>query len=107
MLDAAQAGDYAYPAINITSLSTLSGAMRAFAESKSDGIIQVSTGGGEFAAGTSVKDMALGAIVLAEAAHRLADRYNVLIALHTDHCQPGKVEKFLKPLIAETAKRRA
>ncbi|WP_113960109.1 class II fructose-bisphosphate aldolase [Roseimicrobium gellanilyticum] len=107
MLDAAQAGDYAYPAINITSLSTLTGAMKAFADAKSDGIIQVSTGGGEFASGVSVKDMALGAIVLAEAAHRLAERFNVLIALHTDHCQPGKVEKFLKPLIAETAKRRA
>ena len=107
MLDAAQAGDYAYPAIDVTSLGTLSGAMRAFAESKSDGIIQVSTGGGEFASGTAVKDMALGAIVLAEAAHRLAERYNVLIALHTDHCQPGKVEKFLKPLIAATAERRA
>jgi fructose-bisphosphate aldolase class II len=107
MLDAAQKGDYAYPAINVTSLPTLNGAMRAYAESKSDGIIQVSTGGGEFASGTAVKDMALGAIVLAEAAHILAERYNVLIALHTDHCQPKKVDAFLKPLIAATAKRRA
>ncbi|MFZ4766822.1 MAG: class II fructose-bisphosphate aldolase, partial [Roseimicrobium sp.] len=90
-----------------TSLPTLSGAMRAYAESKSDGIIQVSTGGGEFASGTAVKDMALGAIVLAEAAHRLAERYDVLIALHTDHCHPKNVEKFLKPLIAATAERRA
>jgi fructose-bisphosphate aldolase class II len=29
-----------------------------------------------------------------------------MVALHTDHCQPGKVESFLKPLIAETARRR-
>ena len=72
-----------------------------------DGIIQVSTGGGEFASGTSVKNMAEGAIVLAEAAHRLAKHYKVLIALHTDHCQPKKVDSFLHPLIAETAKRRA
>ncbi len=107
MLDAAQAGDYAYPAINVTSLPTLNGALKAFAESKSDGIIQVSTGGGQFASGTAVKDMALGAIVLAEAAHRLAERYDVLVALHTDHCQPDKVESFLKPLIAATAARRA
>jgi fructose-bisphosphate aldolase class II len=55
----------------------------------------------------SVKDMALGAIVLAEATHRLAGRYNIFVALHTDHCQPGKVDTFLKPLIAETARRRA
>lgn len=107
MLDAAQKGGYAYPAINVTSLPTINGALKAFAESKSDGIIQVSTGGGEFASGTAVKDMALGAIVLAEAVHLLAERYNVLVALHTDHCQPKKVDTFLKPLIAATAARRA
>jgi fructose-bisphosphate aldolase, class II len=107
MLDAAQKGGYAYPAINVTSLSTISAALRAFAESKSDGIIQVSTGGGEFASGTSLKDMAIGAIVLAEAVHILAERYDVLVALHTDHCHPKNVEKFLTPLIAATAKRRA
>ncbi|TAG10805.1 MAG: class II fructose-bisphosphate aldolase [Verrucomicrobia bacterium] len=99
MLDAAQQGGYAYPAINVTSLPTLNGALRAFAESKSDGIIQISTGGGEFASGTSVKDAALGAIVLAEACHTLAEKYPVLIALHTDHCQPKKVESFLRPLL--------
>ena len=107
MLDAAQKGGYAYPAINVTSLPTINGALKAFAESKSDGIIQVSTGGGEFASGTSVKDMALGAIVLAEAVHTLAERYNILVGLHTDHCQPKKVDTFLKPLIAATAARRA
>jgi fructose-bisphosphate aldolase class II len=107
MLDAAQKGGYAYPAINVTSITTINGALKAFAESKSDGIIQVSTGGGEFASGTAVKDMALGAIVLAEACHTLAERYNVLVALHTDHCQPKKVDTFLKPLIEATAKRRA
>jgi fructose-bisphosphate aldolase, class II len=107
MLDAAQEGGYAYPAINVTSLPTINGSLRAFAEQKSDGIIQVSTGGGQFASGTAVKDAALGAIVLAEAVHRLAERHNVLVGLHTDHCQPKVVEGFLKPLIAETARRRA
>ena len=106
MLEAAQAGDYAYAAVNVTSLITINGALKAFADKKADGIIQVSTGGGEFASGTSNKDAVLGAIVLAEAAHRLAERYNVLVALHTDHCQPKKVDSFLRPLIAETAKRR-
>jgi fructose-bisphosphate aldolase class II len=106
MLDAAQKGGYAYPAINVTSLPTINGALKAFAEAKSDGIIQVSTGGGEFASGTAVKDMALGAIVLAEAVHVLAEKYNVLVALHTDHCHPKNVEKFLKPLLAATRARR-
>jgi len=106
MLDAAQEGNYAYPAMNVTSLTTINGALKAFADKKSDGIIQVSTGGGEFASGLDQKDAVLGAIILAEATHRLAERYDVLIALHTDHCQPGKVDSFLKPLIAETARRR-
>jgi fructose-bisphosphate aldolase class II len=87
-------------------LPTLNGALRAFAEARSDGIIQISLGGGQFASGASVKDAALGAIVLAEAAHRLAERYDVLIGLHTDHCQPGKVASFLDPLLDETERRR-
>jgi fructose-bisphosphate aldolase class II len=107
MLDAAQNGDYAYPAINVTSITTINGALKAFADKQSDGIIQISTGGAEFASGLNVKDMVLGAIVLADAAHQLASRYNVLVALHTDHCQPAKVDKFLRPLIQETARRRA
>ena len=106
MLDAAQQGGYAYAAINVTSEITINAALKAFSDKKSDGIIQVSTGGGEFASGLNVKDAAFGAIVLAEITHRLAERHNVLVALHTDHCQPKKVEPFLKPLIAETAKRR-
>jgi len=106
MLDRAKKGKFAYPAINITSLPTLNATLRGLAEAKSDGIIQVSTGGGQFASGSKVKDMALGAIVLAEAAHRLAEKYNIMITLHTDHCHPDKVDAFLRPLIAETEKRR-
>ncbi len=106
MLDAAQAGDYAYPAINISSLVTLNAALKGFADRKSDGIIQMSTGGGKFVSGLNVGDMVLGCIVLAEAAHRLAERYDVLVALHTDHCPPDQVDKFLRRLIAETARRR-
>ncbi len=105
MLDAAQKGGYAYPAVNVTSITTINGALRAFAEAKCDGIIQVSTGGGEFASGTLVKEAAFGAIVLAEAAHLLAEKHNVLIALHTDHCQPGKVNSFLRPLLEASKKR--
>jgi len=105
MLDAAQKGGYAYPAINITSLSTINGALKAFAEAGSDGIIQVSTGGGKFASGLGVGDEAFGAIVLAEACHRLAEKYDVLIALHTDHCHPEKVDSFLRPLLEASRQR--
>jgi len=107
MLDAAQAGNYAYPAINVTSIVTINAALKAFSDAKSDGIIQMSTGGGKFASGLNVSDAAHGCIVLAEAAHRLAEKHNVLIALHTDHCPPKEVDSFLKPLIQATARRRA
>jgi len=105
MLDAAQKGGYAYPAINITSLSTINGALKAFAEAGSDGIIQVSTGGGKFASGLAVGDEAYGAIILAEATHLLAEKYDILVALHTDHCHPEKVDGFLRPLLEASRKR--
>lgn len=98
MLDKAKEGKFAYPAINVTSLETLNACLAGFAAAKSDGIIQVSTGGGKHASG-QLGDMPLGAIALAEAAHLLADKYDVLIALHTDHCHPDKVEPFLDPLL--------
>jgi fructose-bisphosphate aldolase class II len=107
MLCAAQDGGYAYPAINTTSITTLNAAMRGFAESNSDGIIQFSTGAGQFASGLANKDNPYGCIVLAEAAHLLAEQYDILIALNTDHCPPGQAATFLKPLIEATAKRRA
>ncbi len=99
MLDRAKQHGFAYPAVNVTGLETLNAALQGFAEAKSDGIIQVSTGGGGHASGPAVKDMALGAQIIAEAAHRLADRYDVLIALHTDHCHPKNLVPFLDPLL--------
>ena len=57
MLDRAKAGSFAYPAINITSSQTVTAAIRGFAEAGSDGIIQVSTGGAEYASGSTIKDM--------------------------------------------------
>ena len=107
MLDAAQQGNYAYPAVNCTSIITMNAALKAFADSRSDGFIQFSTGAGQFASGLNVDDTVHGIITLAEAAHRLAEKHDVLVALHTDHCQPENAATFLKPLIEETAKRRA
>ncbi len=104
LLDAAQQGDYALASINVTSTNTVNAALAAFAETKTDGIIQLSTGGSEFLSGP-VKDMALGAIAIAEYVHRIAARMDVYVAITTDHCVPGKVDAFLNPLIAE-AKRR-
>lgn len=106
MLEKAQAGNYAFPAINVTSTETANAALKGFVDAKSDGIIQLSTGAGEFASGLHVKNMVQGSISVAEHIHRMAEYYDVYIALHTDHCQPKKVDTYLKPLIEETARRR-
>lgn len=58
MFDRAREGHYAYPAFNVTSLTSANAVLKGLGESRSDGIIQVSTGGGAFASGSSVKDMA-------------------------------------------------
>ncbi|MGD9338583.1 MAG: class II fructose-bisphosphate aldolase, partial [Syntrophobacterales bacterium] len=107
MLDRAMENKFAYPAINVTSLTTANAVLKGLAESRCDGIIQVSTGGGAFASGSSVKDMALGAMSIAEHVRRAAERYDIYVALHTDHCQADKLESFVIPLIEETERRRA
>jgi fructose-bisphosphate aldolase class II len=105
MIDAARAGGYAYPAINVSSSETLNAALRGFADARSDGIVQITTSAAEYFSG-AVEDMAAGAQAFAEFAHVLAARAPVLIALHTDHCTPDHVDDFLRPLLLESRRRR-
>ncbi len=105
MLEAARTGGYALPAINVTSSSTILAAMEGFAEADSDGILQISYGGGEFASGQSNKDMAVGAHALAEYMYVVADQYPVNFAPHTDHCPADRVDGFIRPLL-EVSRRR-
>ncbi|WAX55460.1 class II fructose-bisphosphate aldolase [Jatrophihabitans cynanchi] len=105
MLDRARDGGFAYPAINVTSSETVNAALRGFADAGSDGIIQISTGGAEFASGTHVKNMVAGAVALAEFAHLIADKYPVNVALHTDHCPKDKLDGYVRPLLAISAER--
>lgn len=106
MLDHALSEGFAYPAINVLELTSLNAAIEGFAAAKSDGIIQISVAAGMHASGPA-KDPVLGAITLAEHARRVAERAGIYVAIHTDHCPTAKVDSFLKPLIAETARRRA
>jgi fructose-bisphosphate aldolase class II len=99
MLDRAKAGKFAYPAINCTSSQTIVAAMRGFAEAQSDGIIQFSFGGAEFASGQGVKSMVAGAVALAEFATSIANSYDVNFVLHTDHCAKEKLGGFVEPLL--------
>jgi fructose-bisphosphate aldolase class II len=105
MLDAAKQGSFAYPAINVTSSQTLNAALQGFAEAGSDGIVQISTGGAEYASGPTVKDMVTGAVALAEYATIVAKNYPVNIALHTDHCPKNKLDAYVRPLLALSKER--
>ncbi len=105
MLDAAKAGSFAFTAINVTSSQSLNAAIAGFAEAGSDGIVQVSTGGAEYASGPTIKHMVTGAVALAEYAHVVAKNYSVNIVLHTDHCQKEKLDTYVRPLIAISQER--
>ena len=105
MLDRAKDGSFAYPAINVTSSQTVTAAIRGFAEAGSDGILQVSTGGAEYASGSTIKDMVTGSLALAAYASEVAKNYPVDIALHTDHCPKDKLDGFVRPLIAASTER--
>jgi len=105
MLDRAKQNGFAYPAINVSSSQTLNAALAGFAEAGSDGIVQISTGGGEYLSGPTIKDMVTGSVALAEYAHVVAKNYPVNIALHTDHCPKDKLDSFVRPLLAVSAER--
>ena len=99
MIDAAKAGGYAFPAVNVTSSQTLNAAIKGFADAESDGIIQVSTGGAAYWSGPSIKDMVSGSLGFAAFAKQVAKNYGVNIALHTDHCPKDKLDGFVLPLL--------
>ena len=86
MLDKAKKGGFAYPAINVSSSSTINAVLQGLSDAGSDGIIQVTTGGADYFAGQSVKARASGALAFAAFATEVAKNYPVTVALHTDHC---------------------
>lgn len=100
MLATAKERGFAFPAINVSSSQTLNAALAGFAEAGSDGIIQVTTGGGEYLAGQYGKKKAAGALAMAAFAHEVAAQYPVNVALHTDHCPQANLDDFLDPLVS-------
>jgi fructose-bisphosphate aldolase class II len=100
MIDTAKAKGFAFPAINISSSSTINAVLQGLTEAGSDGIIQVSTGGADYFAGQSVKARASGALAMAAFATEVAKNYPITVALHTDHCPKDALDGFVMPLIA-------
>jgi fructose-bisphosphate aldolase class II len=99
MLDRAKQGGFAYPAINVSSSQTLNAALAGLQAAGSDGIIQVTTGGGDYWSGPTIKNMASGAAAMAAFAREVAQNYGITVALHTDHCAKEQLDKFVRPLI--------
>ncbi|GAA1390350.1 class II fructose-bisphosphate aldolase [Luteococcus peritonei] len=105
MFERAKAGKFAYPAINVTSSQTANAALQGFAEAGSDGILQVSTGGAEYASGPTVKNMVTGAVALADYIREVAKNYPINVGLHTDHCPEPKLDGYVRPLLKLSAER--
>jgi fructose-bisphosphate aldolase class II len=105
MLDAAADGGYALAAVNVSSSETVNAVLRGLALAGADGIIQITVGGGEFLSGATVSDALLGARCLERHVSVVAEASPVLVALHTDHCPPSRVDDLLRPLLAESARR--
>lgn len=87
----AKAKQFALPAVNVTSSSTVNSVMETAKEMNAPVIIQFSNGGAHFNAGKGLsnenqKAAIAGAIAGAKHIHTLAQLYKVPVILHTDHC---------------------
>ena len=103
MLNRAKEGGFAYPAINVSSSSTINSVLQGLTEAGSDGILQVTTGGADYFAGQSVKARASGALAMAAFATEVAKNYPITVALHTDHCPKDALDGFVYPLLEASA----
>ena len=84
--------NFALPAVNVTSNSTVNAVIETAADLNAPVIIQFSRGGGQFFAGKSLsnedeRSAINGCISGAMHVHQMAELYGATVILHTDHCQ--------------------
>jgi len=87
----AQENNFAMPAINVTSSSTVVAALEAARDNKAPVILQMSQGGAAYFCGKGVSngDQAAsiaGAVAGAHYIRSVAPAYGIPVVLHTDHC---------------------
>ena len=87
----ANANNFAIPAVNVVSSSTINAVLETAKAVNSPVIIQFSNGGGQFNAGQGMgnedqKGAIMGCVAGAMHVHVLAKAYGVPVILHTDHC---------------------
>ncbi len=89
LINAAKAGGYAFPAVNVINTHMVNAVMEAAAKNRADVIIQLSNGGAQFYAGMGFPNefqaKVLGAVAAAQHVHLLAEHYGICVVLHTDH----------------------
>ena len=90
LLNYANENNFALPAVNVTSSSTVNAVIETAAKLKTPVIIQFSNGGAAFMAGKGLsnegqKAAIAGGISGAYHVHAMAEQYGVPVILHTDH----------------------
>mmetsp|Transcript_5233 Transcript_5233/g.16009 ORF Transcript_5233/g.16009 Transcript_5233/m.16009 type:complete len:363 (+) Transcript_5233:85-1173(+) len=91
LLAHAKANNYAIPAFNCTSTSTINAVLEAAAKADRPIMIQFSEGGSAFFAGKSLPNKnkeasVLGAVAGAHYIRQVAESYGVTVFVHSDHC---------------------
>ena len=84
----AKENEFAIPAVNVVSTSSVNAVMEAAKKVNSPVIVQFSNGGAAYYAGKGIDaktGAVLGAISGAQHVHTLAEAYGVPVVLHTDH----------------------
>lgn len=87
----ANINNFAIPAVNVVSSSTINAVLETAKAVNSPVIIQFSNGGGQFNAGLGMSNEAqksaiMGCVAGAMHVHVMAKAYGVPVVLHTDHC---------------------
>ena len=90
IFEAAKAGQFALPAVNVVGTDSTNAVMEAAAKVNSPIIVQFSNGGGAFYAGKGIKVDGMQAAIAGSVSgalhvHQLAEMYGIPVILHTDH----------------------
>ncbi|KAH6990321.1 fructose-bisphosphate aldolase [Ilyonectria destructans] len=91
LFEYAREKQFAIPAINVTSSSTVVASLEAARDAKSPIILQFSQGGAAYFAGKGVSNTnqaasVAGAVAAAHYIRSIAPTYGIPVVLHTDHC---------------------
>ena len=90
IFEAAKAGQFALPAVNVVGTDSTNAVMEAATKVNSPVIVQFSHGGGAFYAGKGIKVDGMQAAIAGSVSgamhvHQLAEMYGIPVILHTDH----------------------